>query len=197
MTRDPTQISENARPSADRARDRLNGMVATRVGLLATFMGICEVKDDNIAQAMQQAQTGKVDQWAFYQARNLREEIAQATAATLGVGAASAETGSPAAAMLNRQVELAERESAKKSEAQQKAKDSQDTYDALNRHDDQFDLSDALPDIAIQLLAVTALTRKRRLSWVAWVPTFFGVLIGLCGLLAWNLHPDLFTSLLG
>jgi hypothetical protein len=31
----------------------LNTMVAISVALLATFMGICKVKDDNIVQAMQ------------------------------------------------------------------------------------------------------------------------------------------------
>ena len=31
--------------------------------LLATFMGICKVKDDNIVQAMQQAQADKIDNY--------------------------------------------------------------------------------------------------------------------------------------
>ena len=50
------------------------------MAVLATFMGICKVKDDNIVQAMQQAQADKLDHWAFYQARNLRQEMAEATA---------------------------------------------------------------------------------------------------------------------
>jgi hypothetical protein len=51
-------------------------------------MGVCKVKDDNIVQAMQQAQADKVDHWAFYQARNLREELARATAVQLKLQAA-------------------------------------------------------------------------------------------------------------
>ncbi|MEO8652919.1 MAG: DUF4337 family protein [Ramlibacter sp.] len=53
------------------------------MALLASFMGICKVKDDNIVQAMQQAQADKLDHWAFYQARNLREELAKATVVQL------------------------------------------------------------------------------------------------------------------
>ena len=48
----------------------LNPAVAITVALLATFMGICKVKDDNIVQAMQQAQADKVDHWAFFQAED-------------------------------------------------------------------------------------------------------------------------------
>jgi len=44
---------------AKRSR-RLNTLVAISVALLATFMGICKVKDDNIVQAMQQAQAERL-----------------------------------------------------------------------------------------------------------------------------------------
>jgi ribosomal protein S13 len=57
--------------------------VAVTVALLATFMGICKVKDDNIVQAMQQSQANKLDHWAFYQARNIREEVARSTVVQL------------------------------------------------------------------------------------------------------------------
>src|SRR5438093_12693197 len=63
---------------AKKSRAHLNTLVAISVALLATFMGICKVKDDNIVQAMQQAQADKLDHWSFYQARNIRQEVAQA-----------------------------------------------------------------------------------------------------------------------
>jgi len=65
---------------------------ALAVALLATFLGVCKVKDDNIVQAMQQAQADKIDQWNFHQARNIREEIAKATVTELQL----AEAGAPA-----------------------------------------------------------------------------------------------------
>ena len=71
----------------------------------------------------------------------------------------------------------------------------QKTYDNLNYRDDQFDLSDALIALAISLLAMTALTHKRWLYWVALVPTSFGVLMGLAGLLGWHLHSDALARL--
>src|ERR1700704_6455522 len=81
---------ENHKEVADAKRSRkLNTLVAISVALLATFMGICKVKDDNIVQAMQQAQADKIDSYSWYQARNIREEIAGATVTQLTLQAAS------------------------------------------------------------------------------------------------------------
>ena len=63
-----TSADEDNAASRDRHRARLNTLVAVTVALLATFLGVCKVKDDNIVQAMQQAQADKLDHWNFYQA---------------------------------------------------------------------------------------------------------------------------------
>src|ERR1051326_6087541 len=67
-------------------------------------------------------------------------------------------------------------------------------YDDLNMHDDQFDLSDACFSVAIALLGVTALTRKRWLLGVAGALLFVGVLFALAGFFGWSLHPDRLMS---
>src|SRR5204862_3349485 len=76
---------------------RLNTFVAITVALLATFMGICKVKDDNVVQAMQQAQADKLDHWNFYQARNIRQELAEAAATQLRLSKAGRPTADAAA----------------------------------------------------------------------------------------------------
>jgi hypothetical protein len=79
---------------------------------------------------------------------------------------------------------------------QKQALADQATYDALNLHDDQFDLADALTAIAISLLALTSLTQRRWLFWIALTASVFGVIMGLAGLLSWQLHPDALSRLL-
>src|ERR1700750_618584 len=86
MDVDPLEAANDA----DAAHSRLNARVAITVALLATFMGVCKVKDDNIVQAMQQAQADKIDNYSWYQARNIREEVAGATVAQLTAQAATA-----------------------------------------------------------------------------------------------------------
>src|ERR1043166_3984067 len=61
----------------EKNRHRLNSWVAITVAILATFMGICKVKDDNIVQAMQQDQAKSIDTWAWYQAKKIRLQAAQ------------------------------------------------------------------------------------------------------------------------
>lgn len=49
---------------------------------------------------------------------------------------------------------------------------------------------------AVSLLAVTALTKRRWLYWVALIPTAAGTLMGLAGLIGWSIHPDFLIRLL-
>jgi hypothetical protein len=199
MEIDPLETIEKLDESRtnDRAVMRLNTIVAITVAILATFMGICKVKDDNIVQNMQQAQANKLDHWAYYQARNIREDVAKATLVQLRLSAA----GSPAdharyQPAIDTYEKMAADQNKKKEELKALAEQDQKDYDALNFRDDQFDLSDALIAIAISLLAVTALTHLRWLYLVSLVPTGFGILMGLSGLLEWSIHPAFLIRLL-
>ena len=177
---------------------KLNTLVAISVALLATFMGICKTKDDNIVQAMQQAQADKIDNYSWYQARNIREEIAKATIAELTAQSATA----PPQAQQSYQDKIKEYQAIvqdqvqKKSIQQADAEKADKTYNDLNYHDDQFDLSDAMLALAISLLALTALTQKRWLFVLAMLPTFFGIVMGLAGLFGWSIHPNSLIRLL-
>ena len=185
--------------SGTRQPSRLNAAVAIVVALLATFMGVCKVKDDNIVQAMQQAQADKIDHWAFYQARNLREEIAKSTVVQLRLQAADRPPERQPAyqAEIARYEQLAKEQSDKKEELRHQALADQQAYDALNFRDDQFDLSDALIAVAISMLAVTSLTQLWWLYGLSLVPAGFGVLMGMAGLAGWALHPTALITLLG
>jgi len=205
MDPDPMQYledqddDENAKERVEAKNTRkLNSLVAISVALLATFVGICKTKDDNIVQAMQQAQADKIDNYSWYQARNIREEIAKATVAQLTAQAAAA----PPQAQQSFQNKIKEYQAIEQDQAQKKTAQQADaekadkTYNDLNYHDDQFDLSDAMLALAISLLALTALTQKRWLFVVAMLPTFFGILMGLAGLFGWAIHPNTLIRLL-
>ncbi len=184
--------------ASDKASMKLNMLVAITVALLATFMGICKVKDDNIVQAMQQSQANKLDHWAFYQARNLREEVAKSTVVQLrlaAMGRSEEEKAAYQGAIADYE-KLAADQAHKKEELKTQAEQDQIDYDAANYKDDQFDLSDALVAVAISLLAVTALTKQKWLFWMSLFPTAGGVYMGLAGLLGWQAHPDLLIKLL-
>lgn len=187
-------------PAADHeaSRSRLNTRVAITVALLATFMGICKVKDDNLVQAMQQAQADRVDHWSYYQAKNIRAEVAHATADQLRaqLPVTVALQSEVVRSTIIRYDSIAKNEDGKKEIVRLQALQDQATYDALNYRDDQFDLSDTMAALAISMLAMTSLTQKRWLYLAALVPTALSVLMGISGLFGWHVHSDTLARLL-
>jgi hypothetical protein len=194
MDIDPLEAIEDLEEdnALHREHGRLNAMVAVLVAVLATFLGICNVKDDNIVQGMQAAQADKIDSWGYYQARNIREEIALATVEQLTLARAAAPESARAGydASITKYQELAKSQNVKKEALKVQAEEAQKTYDALNFRDDQFDLAEAAIAIAIALLAITALTHHAWLFWLALVPGVFGLVMGIAGLGGFGLHPD-------
>jgi hypothetical protein len=192
MELDPIETVEQANGAAS----RLNMLVAITVAVLATFMGLCKVKDDNIVQGMQQAQANKLDHWAFYQARNIREEVLKSSRTQLELAALGAPAASQARyqAAIDASTKQAAEQARKKEELKAQAEQDQKDYDAANYRDDQFDLSDAFLAITVALLAVTSLTQQRWLYVLALLPASAGVLMGLAGLCGWSIHPGTLVS---
>lgn len=201
MEVDPLELAQenDDERTPEQRKSRLNNLVAISVAILATFMGLCKVKDDNIVQAMEQMQAKALDEWNFYQARNIREEMAGATVALLDAQIEAAPAPGQAKAIQKREQfqKWAADYEQKKAENKLAAEEAQKRYDELNLHDDQFDLSDAMLAIAISLMALTSLTQKKWLYWLAMVPTMIGLIMGCAGLLSWNIHSDLAARLLG
>ncbi len=203
MDVDPMEMVDTEDDSSDshaeKRKSKLNNWVAIMVAILATFMGIGKVKDDNIVQAMQQAQAKSIDAWGWYQAKKGRLQTVETALDNFEIQAAMT-TGS-ANTVLQKKLDSYKALNSKLNtelpglEKDAKGYDAQ--YDQLNYHDDQFDLSDALLAISISLFAVTSLTQKRWLFGLALVPTAFGVLFGLAGLFNLRIHSDLFARLLG
>jgi hypothetical protein len=180
----------------------LNGLVAISVALVATFIAVCNVKAGNIGQAMQQAQANSVDTWAYFQAKGTKLNIAESARDGLILQREISGTLTPDArahidkkiADYDTKIHLYEQE---KAEIKKTAEGYQAEYDRLNNRDDQFDMADALTSVAIALLGITALTRKRRLMYVAWAFGGFGILLGIAGFAGLNIHPDFLARILG
>src|SRR6267142_4027801 len=78
----------------------LNTIVALSAAITATFIAVCNVKDGNIVQAMQQAQAGSIDAWATYQAKGTKLNIAEAALDSLRLQAQLAPPATPEARAL-------------------------------------------------------------------------------------------------
>lgn len=180
--------------SAEAKDKALNRKVAITVVALSVFMGLCGIKDGNIVQAMQAAQSSSVDQWNEYQATRTKLHIDQANRAEIVALAPDAARAAPVVAELDRNIA---KYAAETPELARKANEQGNLYTALNIHDDQFDASDAAVSTAISIAAVAALAEAGWLLYFSWAFGAFGVTMGLAGFLGWSLHPDLLSTFLG
>lgn len=179
-------------PNDSNAKERINNQVAVTIAILACFMAITKVKDDNICQAMVKEKSDEVNTWSYYQSKSVKQNLAELGRAQLA-GLARTTTGEPRekldADVARYDTEIARYET-EKAEIKAKAEEHGRNYDTLNFRDDQFDLSDATLSVSIVLLAVTALTGKRWLLVMGWVVGCIGALLGIAGLFGLGLHPD-------
>jgi hypothetical protein len=196
-------VEKHSEGKDDAEASRLNTIVAAGVAIAATFMALCSVKDGNVCQAMQQAQTQSVDAWAYYQAKGTKQNLAEQTVDQLTIqrDLAGSNATADAKTLLDKKIadytEKAKKYETEKDDIKTKAEGFEKDYEALNVHDDQFDMAEATISIGIALFGVTALTRKKWLLVVGFVFGGFGTLLGLAGFIGWSFHPDFLMKLLG
>ncbi len=184
------------------AESRFNGYIALFVAVVATFMALCNVKDGNVVQAMQQSQAKAIDQWAYYQSKSTKQHIAENTADMLKVQlemnpSLKPEVRAKVEAKITAQEAAAKKYEKEKEQIKTVAEAAAKDYDAMNIHDDQFDLAEACLSVAVALAGVTVLTKKKWLFGVAGTFAGIGFLYGLAGFFKWNLHSDFMARLLG
>ena len=178
--------------NAEAKDKRINRLVALTVVVLSVAMGLGNIKDGNIVQAMAQAQANSLDRWNEYQATRTKLHIVETARAQLSVATGPA---------VQKAVAGFDADAAKyKAESPRlaaEAKGFADQYDALNVHDDQFDAAEASLATAISIAAVAALTESWLPLVAAWVIGAFGLFMTICGFAGWGFHPDILSNLLG
>ncbi|HWA89332.1 MAG TPA: DUF4337 domain-containing protein [Rhizomicrobium sp.] len=180
------------------ANERLNNLVAVTVVVISVFLAVSNVKDGNIGQNMALAKADAVDTWSEYQAAKLKLHLAETSLAGLGVTASAPGVNPDLVAKEKARLEAAiAKYTAKADSLMTDAKAHEAQYDALNVHDDQFDMSEAFLSIALALAAVAAVTSLMWLLYVCWGVSAIGLVMGAAGFLGLNLHSDLVARLLG
>jgi hypothetical protein len=191
--------AEPTQPEAIDPKERINNQVAITVAILACFMAITKVKDDNICQAMEREKANEVNTWSYYQSKSVKQNLAELGRTQLDglARTASGETKAEIDRLVTRYNTEITRYDTEKAEIKTKAEQHAKNYNLLNFRDDQFDLSDATLSISLVMLAVTALTGKRWLLTMAWVIGVLGATVGVAGLTGLDImHPEWLIKLL-
>lgn len=117
-------------------------------------------------------QSQATDQWAYYQAKNIRLHEMQSAADLLS--ALAPQDKNTAAMLHEKYMKEVERYSGDKDDIGEKARELEKERDVVSRRADRFDGGEALLEIALVICSITLLT-KRRVFWLG------GMLVGLSG----------------
>lgn len=187
-----SDINETITGSIEEAgRSKLNARIAVLVAIVATFMALCNVKDGNIVQTMDQAQAHSIDAWSYFQAKSTKQSIAENTLQLLKL-----QNSLNDSLIRNYEAQVA-RYDKEKAEIKSEAEGYQKTYDDLNLFDDQFDMTEALLTISIALFGITSLTQKRWLFYFAFALSLLGLILGVTAFFKISLHSDFVSRILG
>ena len=118
-------------------------------------------------------QAQATDQWAYYQAKNIRLHEVQSVADIFSTLAPADKD--KAAAMTEKYKKEVERYSDDKDDISEKAKDLEKERDFISRRADRFDGGEGLLEVGLVICSLTLLT-KRRGYWIG------GMLIGVGGI---------------
>jgi hypothetical protein len=187
-----SDINETIQESMERAdKSKINSRVALSVAITATFMALCNVKDGNIVQAMEQAQAHTIDAWSYFQAKSTKQAIAENSVRLLRLQ--NLQANSDVVKKYEDEINRYEKE---KGEIKKQAEGFQQEYNDINLFDDQFDMTDALLTISIALFGITSLTQKRWLLYFASAVSLLGIILGLTAFMKISLHSDFVSKIL-
>jgi hypothetical protein len=187
-----TDINETIQEPIEQAgKSRINSRVALFVAITATFMALCNVKDGNIVQAMDQAQAHSIDAWSYFQAKSTKQSIAENALELLKL------QNSASGEIIKKYEEQISRYEKEKNEIKTQAEGFEKEYNDTNLFDDQFDMTEALLTISIAMFGITSLTQKKWLLWFAGTVSLIGIILGITAFMKISLHSDLISKLLG
>lgn len=161
-------------------RDSLNGRIAVLVAVLSAFLALANFYGNSVEDDKRNAQITALDTWAQYQAKRQRQFLLQALVlnAEASRSTSNAEQIDTVVGVWNEDIA---RYKAELSDLSDTAKAAEVEFSEATARGDLFDIANTILTIALALFAVSALTRKRALFWMAAAMAGGGLVFGLAG----------------
>ncbi len=125
-------------------------------------------------------QSQATDQWAYYQAKNIRLHEIQGIADMLG--ALAPQDKEKTAAVREKYLKELKRYEEDKEDISEKAKELEKERDLISRRADRFDGGEALLEVGLVICSITLLTKRRAFWFAGMVVGALGVVMALTGL---------------
>ena len=155
--------------------------VAITISILAVLVAMATLMGHRSSIEVVLLQTQASDQWAFYQAKNIRLHEMQSVADMLGV-LAPADKGK-ADALREKYRKETERYEKDKEQISEKAKEFESERTVVSRREDRFDAGEVILEIALIICSLTLLTRRKAFWYSGIAIGVVGFFVGLSGFL--------------
>ncbi len=183
-------MAEVELPDPEELEDRRDRTFSRRVALTtavyAVVLAIASLGGNNAMKEMLLAQQQASDQWAFYQAKVIREHLYRAQRLNLEAALAEPEAlkepqRARLAALAARHAEEEKRYAAEKRDIERVARAHEHERDVNRDRDPYFDYAEVLLQIAIVTASVSILATSRPMFWFSLGLAVLGTLLTLNG----------------
>jgi len=155
--------------------------VAITISILAVLVAMSTLMGHRSSIEAVLVQTQASDQWAFYQAKNIRLHEMQSVADMLGaLTPVEKEKAEELREKYQKEIERYEKD---KDQISDKAKEFENERAVLTRREDRFDAGEVILEIALIICSLTLLTRKKGFWYSGMAIGVFGFFVGVSGFL--------------
>jgi hypothetical protein len=185
----------------ERTEDRFGHRVALVTAIYAVVLAVASLGGNNAMKEMLLAQQLSSDQWAYYQAKVIREHLYRAQRQRLEVDLLERGTAlAPPArekleALAQKFGEEEKRYGAEKKDIEKTAKTLEHERDVNRSKDPYFDYAEVLLQIAIVMSSVSIISKSRPTFFFSLVLAVSGALLAVNGFTLWVTVPFLALSL--
>jgi hypothetical protein len=155
--------------------------VAITISILAVLVAMATLMGHRSSIEAVLLQTQASDQWAYYQAKNIRLHEMQSVADLIGV--LDRGEKEKAEALREKYKSEIERYEKDKDQISEKAKELENERAVVSRKEDRFDAGEVVLDIALIICSLTLLTRRKIFWYTSMVIGVVGFFIGISGFL--------------
>jgi Domain of unknown function (DUF4337) len=155
--------------------------VAITISILAVLVAMATLMGHRSSIEAVLLQTQASDQWAYYQAKNIRLHEMQSVADLIGV--LDRGEKEKAEALREKYKSEIERYEKDKDQISEKAKELENERAVVSRKEDRFDAAEVVLDIALIICSLTLLTRRKIFWYTSMVIGVVGFFIGISGFL--------------
>ncbi len=184
-------MSEVELPNAEELEELREKSFTRRTALMtavyAVFLAVVSLGGNNAAKEMSLSQQQASDQWAFYQAKSMREQLYHIEGQRLEDELLERGKTLAGEALAHKQSLLQsarheeERYASEKKEIEEKARELERDRDRFRARDPYFDFGEVLLQIAIVLASMSILTHARPIFHASLVAAVLGLALGLNG----------------